>query len=298
MLEQIRNAVLDKRPSLSPASANTYSYAIRKVFQSVSKDKDFNIDVLNDTDKIFQHLESIPPNRRKTILSALFVVTENQLFRTAMIDDIQTYNQEIELQEKNDTQRDNWIEQDELDAIYKNLKKTAKEIYKKESLDKNDLQKIQQYIMLSLYGGRYIAPRRAIDFTKAFKIQDIDTAVNNYIDYDTKQFVFNQFKTAKTYGEQRVDIPKKLFKILVKWIAVNPSPYLFFDTKNNGLTSITLAQRLNNIFGGKKISVNQLRHFYLTNKHLDTVTNMDELNNDMTKMGSSINMAKTYIKKN
>lgn len=297
MLEEIKDAILLKRPSLSSSSANTYSYAIRKVFQAISN-KAFDPDILNDTEKVLQHLESIPPNRRKTILSALFVLTENQTYRTAMMGDILVYTQEINQQEKNDTQRENWIEQDELDTIFKNLKKTAREIYKKENLEKTDFQKIQQYVILSLYGGRYIPPRRAVDFTSSFKIKDIDREVNNYIDYDTNEFVFNTYKTAKFYGQQRVAIPKKLFKILTKWIDINPTPYLFFDSKNGGLTSITLSQRLNNIFGGKKISVNQLRHFYLTNKHLDTVTDMDELNNDMTNMGSSINMAKTYIKKN
>jgi phage-related protein len=298
MLEQIRTEIIDKRPLLSTGSITTYAYAIRKVYQSITNIKEFNLELLNNTEKVFEYLKDITPNKRKTILSALFVITNNPQYRTAMMTDIQTYTQEIELQEKNETQRDNWIEQDELDTIFKDMKKTAKELYKKETLDKNDFQKIQQYIMLSLYGGRYIAPRRAVDFTKAFKIQDIDPAVNNFIDYDKKEFVFNTYKTAKTYGEQRVAIPKKLFKILVKWISINPTPYLFFDTKNNGLSSITLSQRLNNIFGGRKISVNQLRHFYLTNKHLNTVGAMDELNNDMTNMGSSISMAKTYIKKN
>ena len=53
---------------------------------------------------------------------------------------------------------------------------------------------------------------------------------------------------------------------------------------------LRLNQRLNKIFDGKKISVNQLRHTFLTEKYGD-------IGEDMEDMGSSINMATTYIKK-
>ena len=44
------------------------------------------------------------------------------------------------------------------------------------------------------------------------------------------------------------------------------------------------------MFDGKKISVNALRHTYLTDKYGD-------IGDDLEDMGSSINMATTYIKK-
>jgi len=56
------------------------------------------------------------------------------------------------------------------------------------------------------------------------------------------------------------------------------------------LTSVKLNQRLNKIFGGKKISVNALRHTFLTEKYQD-------LPDDLQEMGSSVSMATTYIKK-
>ena len=108
--------------------------------------------------------------------------------------------------------------------------------------------------------------------------------------------IFNTYKTAKTYGQQVVDIPIQLKNIITKWYKINPSDYLLFDTNGNKLNSVKLNQRLNAIFDGKKIAVNGLRHAFLTGKYAETSKKQKELESDMSDMGSSSNMAKTYIK--
>jgi len=57
-----------------------------------------------------------------------------------------------------------------------------------------------------------------------------------------------------------------------------------------------LNQRLNRIFGGKKVGVNNFRHTYLTDKYAETSKKNKELSEDMSDMGSSQNMAINYIK--
>jgi hypothetical protein len=64
----------------------------------------------------------------------------------------------------------------------------------------------------------------------------------------------------------------------------------------NKLSSVKLNQRLNKIFDEKHISINALRHTYLTDKYAVHSQVDKELNDDMTAMGSSKNMASTYIK--
>jgi hypothetical protein len=83
---------------------------------------------------------------------------------------------------------------------------------------------------------------------------------------------------------------------LTKWIKINPTDYLLFDTNMNPLTSVKLNQRLNRLFDGKKVGVNQLRHTYLTDKYGDTLIKNKEIANTMSDMGSSANMLKTYVK--
>jgi hypothetical protein len=109
--------------------------------------------------------------------------------------------------------------------------------------------------------------------------------------------IFNSYKTAKCYGEQVVKIPIVLKNILAKWIKINPTDWLLFDTNMNPLSSVKLNQRLNRLFDGKKVGVNQLRHTYLTDRYGETIKKNQEIKNTMTDMGSSANMLTTYIKK-
>jgi hypothetical protein len=113
---------------------------------------------------------------------------------------------------------------------------------------------------------------------------------------DKNKFVFNSYKTAKTYGKQEIEIPNKLKSIINKWIKFNPNEYLLFDSNNNKLTNVKLNQRLNKLFG-KKAGVNQMRKTYLSDKYSDMIDKQNELNNDMKEMGSSNLQEKIYIKK-
>lgn len=63
------------------------------------------------------------------------------------------------------------------------------------------------------------------------------------------------------------------------------------------LTSVKLNQRLNKIFGEKKVGVNQLRHTYLTDKFGHTIQQKNAICNTMAEMGSSASMLDTYVKK-
>tara|TARA_R110002167_G_scaffold140072_2_gene327773 strand:+ start:522 stop:1283 length:762 start_codon:yes stop_codon:yes gene_type:complete len=247
----------------------------------------------NDTEAILTSIKDLPPNKRKTLLSALFVVTSNKKYQELMLQDIQSYVKETEAQEKTETQKANWVETDELKAIVKEHKTYADTLYKKPKKSVADLQSIQNYIILSLFSGEYIAPRRSKDYVD-FKIKNINKETDNYL--DGNNLVFNSFKTAKTYGQQIVPIPAKLKAILKKWIALNETDYLLFDTNANQLTNVKLTQRFNKIFG-KKASINALRHTFLTDKFGDTVQQKKDIDETMTGMGSSKSMLTTYVKK-
>jgi hypothetical protein len=289
--------IKDKRPSLSASSIKTYNSVLGSLYKKVfeySKGDEVDTTNFENSDKILKYLEDLPPNRRKTILSALVVITDKKAYRDAMLDDINSYNADIKKQEKTDTQRENWVDSEELQSIYNELKKNADLLYKKSHLVKSDYQQIQNFILIALLGGFFCPPRRSLDFSSAFKIKNIDKEHDNYID---KGFmVFNRYKTAKTYGEQKVKISPTLKTILNKWIKINPTEFLFFDTNMNPLSSVKITQRLNKIFG-RKIAINAMRHSYLTDKYGDMIKKNKDLAEDMQSMGSSLNMATTYIKR-
>jgi integrase len=291
----LKGYIKSKRDSLSASSLTTYGSILKSLYKKCFGDGDIDPKKFDDDEAILASLKDIPPNRRKTILSALVIATNNSKYRDLMLSDVREYNQEIKKQEKSPAQEENWATEEDILKLWNESKKEATALYKKENLTMNDLQQIQSFIILSLLGGMFIPPRRAKDMTD-FKIKSIDKNADNFIEKAT--LVFNSYKTSKTYGRQEVAVPKPLMAILKKWIKVNPTDYLLFDTNSNPLTSVKLNQRINRIFDGRKIAINALRHSYLTTKYKKHSEESKALTNDMTDMGSSASMADTYIKLN
>lgn len=77
----------------------------------------------------------------------------------------------------------------------------------KEGLSMSQLQTVQNFIIVCLTSGLFIPPRRSIDWT-LMKHSNFNKDKDNY--YDKKQFVFNQYKTAKYYKQQSIDVPTSL----------------------------------------------------------------------------------------
>jgi hypothetical protein len=212
-----------------------------------------------------------------------------------MLTDIKDYNKEISTQEKTDDQKEYWIEPNRLHSVFEKLKKEADYLYKKSDLTMIELQKIQNFIIIALF--HLIPPRRAKDYCD-FKIKSINKDTDNWFDEKNNELSFASYKTAKFYGIQKLTIGKVMKTILKKWIAINPSEYLLFDSNLKKLSPVKLNQRLNKIFGSDKgMSVNLLRHSFLSNKYQDSIKMNEDIAKDMTDMGSSIAQSKTYIQK-
>lgn len=293
-MDSIKNLIKEKRPSLTESSVNTYVSILRNLYKKVFGDTNIDIDKFNDSDKILKYLDDVQPNKRKTILSSLVVVTNKKEYRDQMMDDVKNYNDEIAKQEKSKSQSDNWVDSEQIHETLNQLKRNADLIYKKSHRTVADLQDIQSYIIVCLLGGVYVSPRRSLDYCH-FKIKNIDKSKENYL--DKNKLVFNTYKTSKTYGQQIVEIPTALKSILNKWIKHNPTEYLLFDINMNPLTSVKLNQRLNKIFGDKKVGINILRHSYLSDKYQSTIKQQEDIDKTMENMGSSANMLTTYVKK-
>lgn len=293
-MEVIKDYVKSKKPSLSKSSITTYSSILKNLYKRVFDENTIEMSKFNDTDKVLSYLRNIPPNKRKTILSSLVIITDKKPYRDLMLEDVRDYNKEIHKQEKTEEQKESWVNSNQVKEILNELKTNADLLYKKKTLTISDLQEIQSYIIMCLLGGVYIAPRRSKDYVDFF-IKNIDKTKHNYL--DKSKMVFNSYKTAKTYGQQIIDVPVQLKNILNKWIKINPTNYLLFDSNMNKLSSVKLNQRLNKIFGEKKVGVNQLRHTYLTDKFLHTIEQKNNIKETMNEMGSSINMLETYVKK-
>jgi hypothetical protein len=121
----------------------------------------------------------------------------------------------------------------------------------------------------------------------------------NYLVLDDMQFHFNNYKTAKTYQTQTVDISPELQKVIKQFLPYHPLIKEF--KKKGGLTEMFLivnqagvhpeaknyiTRVLNKIFD-KKIGVSMLRNIYLTSKYGGENTDKKD---DADAMGTSVNM--------
>ena len=295
----LKKVLLEKRPNLSNTSVNTYNSTLTNLYKKIYGDEDIDINKFNNASEILETLKDIPVNKRKSILSALVVISDQKQYRDQMLDDIKEYNKETAKQKKTENQIASWVSMDEVKKKFDELKNKADLDYKsKYAFNK---QEIQDYIILALMGGLFIPPRRLKDYCD-FKVRNFDKDKDNYRHYS--KLHFNSYKTAKTYGEQVIKIPPKLVTILKKWENMilddkfdHKTDYLLTDINGQPLTNVKLNQRLNKIFG-KKVSCNQLRHTYLTDKYGDLINKKNELKEDFKMMGSSIAQELVYIKDN
>ena len=153
---ELSDYIKSKRPALAASSIVTYASTLRSLYFRVFKSRDIDFKKYDDTIAILEHLKDLPPNKRKTILSAVYIITDNDKYRSQMIQDCKAYSKQIETQEKTPSQEESWMKMDEIKKVFDTLAKHAALLYKKESLSTNDLQDIQNYIIVALVAGLFI----------------------------------------------------------------------------------------------------------------------------------------------
>lgn len=300
MVEELKKVIINNRPNITDSSVKTYISMITNLFKHIhGKDVVFDYNYfLKYPEEVIEHLKNKESKNRKTILSALVVLCGDDnkksmmKYRELMMEDAIKSNKDNIKQQKTKTQEDNWMTYEEIKEVYKNLKKEVTPLFNKKDLSTDDFQKIQNYIILSLYID--IPPRRLMDYTELKIRGDINKDEDNY--YLKNKFIFNKYKTSKFYGTQEVQLPLKLKLLINKWLKINDNEYLLFDNKKQKLTPSKLNQRLNKIFGGKNISVSMLRHIYISDEVLKDVPNLEELKNISNNMGHSLLQQMLYKK--
>lgn len=295
--EQLKETISKNRPKLSQSSLTAYASNLKNLFLKHNKEKEFNTDWFLNEKEVLNALKDIDGSKRKTYLASVIVLINDPLktkkLSEQMIEDSQKWQVNNKEQEKTKAQSDNWISQDDVKNLYNTYAKNVKYIWNKENKTPVDYQLLNNFILLSLMGGLFIPVRRSLDYTE-FKIKNINPEKDNYYDKKTNKLVFNQFKTAKVYIKQEVDVPLELSKILKKWEKINPTDYLLFDNKQNKMNSVKIRNTFNLIFG-RKASTNILRHMYVSNKYDANLKQMEE---DARSMGTSVKtLQEQYIKK-
>jgi len=282
----IQEILRKNKPDVKESSIKTYSNIVGKICKRL--DLEFSPTVFIDNkSKVMNYLKDVPISTQRSVISAIIAIHEDEEYQILLNQANADYNAEKSTGEATQKEKDNWVSQDEIKDKLIELKGLVKStLSKKTPLTAKDYQVLQNYVILSLAGGQYIPPRRLADFTN-LKINNINPETDNYIK-DHNILILNVYKTSGTYGEQEIGLPKKLVNIIENFLDntnhINRE-YLLFDNYYQPLTSVKLNQRLNSIFGGKKISTNNFRHSYLTEKFGNNYQDMKDTAN---MMGTSV----------
>jgi integrase len=284
-------AIIKKtKPDIKESSLKTYLSSLRSTFNKIWPDKEFNHTLFfHECHKAMEWFKTQPFNTRKTRLAAIVACSHGQnekvteVFRSMMIQDSQKYKDIEKDHTMTDEQRKNWIAWDKVLKLHAELRKRTLPMFTEE---KHDLNEIQKFVVLSCYV--LIPPRRAMDFAEMV-VKEYNKETDNY--FDGKNFIFNQYKTMKSHGTQKIPVPVALQTIIKKWMKIHDGKYLF-SSHGEKLTSTSLGRILNSIFK-KNISVNMLRHSYVTQNLAPLIEHLDKVANEM---GHSTQMQKDYIK--
>lgn len=299
-----------KEKDLAETSINFYLRNLKKL----NDDKPIeNLNFLSNKKKVMKFILSKKPNTQRNYYISLVSTLRTdptkktlQKFYQGHMDSMnKTLKEKESSNEKTETQKNNWIPHEEIQNIYNDLEKHVNEFKDKINLSESEYKVLLKYVVLSLY--ILIPPRRNKDYKDAYiikgiKEKDLDNK-ENYIDITNKKFIFNNFKTAKTEGQQKIDIPDNLLNVLNIYVKHHPLleenektfdvPFLV-NYKGIPLDSVNaITVILNKIFP-KKIGSSMLRHMYLSNKYGDI---LKEQQKDAKMMAHSTTMQKDYIKK-
>lgn len=290
------NKIKENKPDLSHSSGRVYTATLANLANELGW---INPNYFSTKYKdVLTHLTTLTPTKAKGILSALisFVKEKKALdkYKEAVIKVSELTRKKEEQQTKSAAQEENWESWSDILRTYEQLKREAEPFFTKKNLTSSNIRAMRDFVILSFYV--LIPPRRIKDYID-FKMSNIDKDTDNYWDKEKHEIVFNSYKTAKNYGQQRIQAPKELEEVFEKWIPIAKqfSDYILFNGYGEKMAQPVLTKAINNIFR-KKISASMLRHIYISDvvlKDVPKITELDEIAHDM---GQSRNQQMLYKK--
>jgi len=287
------------KPHLNEKSKKVYISIINGLSKRINKKISSQTDLMNNLQDILKLMEQETYNTRKTRLSSILAFLPPDIdhgvknyIQSLMLSDIKKYKEQSENGEKTETQKNNWVDWSMVHNM-KNvlLKKVLKLLKTPSDIDTDESLFLRNCMLLFCYV--FIEPRRSMDYSE-MKIRDF-TKNDNFYNSKNSTFIFNKYKTQKVYGTQEVKLPKDFKLLLDKYIKLLPPTQIYMFEENNEKLSVSkITKILNGLFRGRRVSVNILRHSYLTHIYGDKFKDMK---NTAKNMGHSIETAlNTYIK--
>lgn len=295
-MDSLRAQLKTNRPNLSDSTIKTYLSLLSNLYKKINGSGDMLQWFERNIPKVMDFVKNDTTNSRKTKLAVMISLLSHKdekdlsKLREMMLNDATKYNENLRDQQLTEKQKKNWMTQEEVQRVWKELYKQNAPFLKKEKLTKPQWNGVLNLILLSLYVLQ--PPRRSKDYAM-MKTKDYDDKTDNF--YDGKKFFFNQYKTAKKYGEQSVKVSTKLNTILKQWLRFNKHPTLLATYVGKPLSVSRITLLLNSIFG-KNVASSMLRHIYLSSQYKD-IPALKKMDQTAKEMGHSTDQALEYVKR-
>lgn len=284
-------------PSPSAKTISEYSKFLRYL-----DDKDVNYKNITNLPKLLEDISQLKTKNGTTIQltsvklyfsSILWYLKTNNLpyFTDELSQELCKINGKLKTIIESNTlinsQKENYLEWDKILEIYNNLSKTHD----------TSQTRHKNYVLLSCY--ILLPPRRLKDFSLMHitnNLQNLDDCKNYYINQsDCHFFIFQEYKTKNKYKVQKIRVPPPLETIINLYI----SKYSITDSLFK-LSEKNINNRLSRIFikyANKQISVNILRHSYITYLKKSGKLNDLQIKKTISEiMGHSSTMQDEYYK--
>jgi len=291
-MEALKKSINDAR-TIKESTLNSYLTSIRKLHNAIFDTEIFkNIDFLMDFDEIVGAISALSFNSQRSYTNAVIVALtsvsdkkhENALQKYRdFYEKLNTeYRDIIEKNEKSETEKENWVELKELKKVMNGYKRELNErdIFKKDkdTITKKSFDLLQRWVVANLYLHDSNPPVRlnygdlGIVSEKFYNnLDDGYKETNNFLvikSRNIKYFSFGDFKTKSSMGLSIIPVGKILNSVLNIWLKFNVNDYLLVDSRGGVMNSNQLSKYIARVFEptGKKITINILRHIYISTK--------------------------------
>ena len=261
----------------------------------------------NDLSFLLEKIESIKTKlkkykfyTRKTVLLIInrilnlpFVEeTQNDIFNLdkakieykKLLDEVLDEFKKMDMNDRSKRQIDNWMTLDEIRKKYKNLyqefkNKISNKNESNPTLSMKEYHELLTLIMLSiLVSDNDTPPRRQKDYFEMFIVTNDDSLkkmINdnnkNICNLLTNQFIFNNYKTKKIFGQTIIEVPEDTTKLLSVYITIHQylnnvdfdkPQKLFLKFDGSPYSNDQIMYDLLSKFFGKKIGTQMLRNIF------------------------------------
>jgi len=322
-MEIVKRAI-DQARNIKPNSLRAYIISINKVHNAIFNkdivDKKNPLDFLKDEKKVLDTIKDLKINTQKNYLSAVIVgldaMNDKGIYDTELkeyreyLDELNKETiKDLEKNEKTDNQEKNWVSLQALKKVMNSYKRDLidRDVFKKETITKKQRDILQMWVVANLYlhddnppirldyGGMKVVKNSDYEKLKKDELES-----NNYLvvkSRTNKFFHFGEYKSKKAHGIKKIPVGKILNSVLNIWLKFNDSGDLLVDSRDKPMNSNQLSKYITKTFSptGKKVSVNLIRHVYISEKHPVEVN--DSKAKTASKMHHRVSTQEQYSKK-